>query len=58
MDARATLFADFGRIGMRTTLRRGIRREQVGAPLNLDIVFLLKLIDPNLADIAEWSDVV
>lgn len=41
-----------------TAFGRCVGREQVGAPLHHDIVFLLQSIDPDLADIAEWSDVV
>jgi hypothetical protein len=43
---------------MWSPFRRRVRREQVSAPLNLDVVLLLKLIDPYLADVAEWSDIV
>jgi len=52
------LLADLGREWIWPSVWWRIRREQVRAPLNLDIVVLLQSIDPNLADIAEWSDVV
>lgn len=43
---------------MRSSFGGRVWREQVSAPLDLNVIFLLELIDPNLADVAEGSNVV
>jgi hypothetical protein len=58
MNRSAAPPANLGRIRMRPPLGGRVGREQVRAPLNHNVVVLLKSIDPILADIAEWSDVV
>jgi hypothetical protein len=58
MQWAAALLANAEGQGMWHAFMRCIRAQQVRAPLNLDIIILLESIDPILADIAVWSNVI
>jgi len=47
-----------GRIRSGDALRRRVRAQIIRQPLRFNVVVFLQTLDPLLADIAPWSDVV
>lgn len=58
LEVAAPLPPDLGRPGDRLSLRRNPGMKLKGAPLDVEVVALTKLVDPILADVAVRSNEV